>query len=158
MPSSAEPDVASPPHDGVVSGAGGVVFDRDGRVLVIRERRGGWVFPKGHIDPGESPLEAARREVAEEAGVDASCPEPEASWTTEYVNDRGTARAITWFRLVTDETEPTMREDGFPDGAFLAPAEALQQLAYREDRELLERVLASGRLSHGAAVSDGGQR
>lgn len=31
-----------------------------------------WVLPKGHIDPGETPEACARREVAEEAGVDAA--------------------------------------------------------------------------------------
>jgi 8-oxo-dGTP pyrophosphatase MutT (NUDIX family) len=53
--------------------------------LVYRERNGGpefllvrarptphdWVFPKGHIERGESPEACARREVREEAGVDA---------------------------------------------------------------------------------------
>lgn len=28
-----------------------------------------WDFPKGKVEPGETPLEAARREVAEEAGI-----------------------------------------------------------------------------------------
>jgi 8-oxo-dGTP pyrophosphatase MutT (NUDIX family) len=28
-----------------------------------------WTFPKGHIEPGESPLEAAMREADEEAGA-----------------------------------------------------------------------------------------
>ncbi len=54
--------------------AGGVVVKGDGRdlrVLVIRSSDGGrWVFPKGHVEPGESTEEAATREVREEAGVD----------------------------------------------------------------------------------------
>jgi len=40
------------------------------RVALARERDGkGWVIPKGHLEEGESPLDAARREVAEETGL-----------------------------------------------------------------------------------------
>jgi 8-oxo-dGTP pyrophosphatase MutT (NUDIX family) len=48
--------------------AGGVVID-DGRVLVLqRPSRGEVRLPKGHIEQGESPQEAAMREVTEESG------------------------------------------------------------------------------------------
>ncbi len=54
--------------------AGGVVVKGEGRalrVLVIRSSDGArWVFPKGHVEPGESAEQAATREVREEAGVD----------------------------------------------------------------------------------------
>jgi len=41
------------------------------RYLLVeaRGRRGRWVFPKGHVEDGETAADAARREVAEEAGV-----------------------------------------------------------------------------------------
>lgn len=55
--------------------AGGVVTrvrDGDTLVLLVRARPAphDWVLPKGHIEPGEVPETAARREVREEAGVD----------------------------------------------------------------------------------------
>ena len=38
--------------------------------LLVRSRRhGAWGFPKGHLHPGESEEDAARRETAEEAGL-----------------------------------------------------------------------------------------
>jgi bis(5'-nucleosidyl)-tetraphosphatase len=37
--------------------------------LLIQHHAGHWGFPKGHADPGESPLEAAGRELAEETGI-----------------------------------------------------------------------------------------
>ncbi len=126
-----------------VAGAGGVVFNARGEVLLICHRRGSWVFPKGHIDAGETPLVAAVREVEEEAGVTAHAPDPAVSWTTEYQNDRGEARTITWFRLVTDATAPILREAQFPDGEFLPAPQALETLSFAEDRKLLEAVLAS---------------
>ena len=49
--------------------AGGVVVRPEGEVLLLeRPSRGEVRLPKGHIDPGETPLETARREIAEEAG------------------------------------------------------------------------------------------
>src|SRR5690242_17967753 len=59
-----------------------VVIPQDdrGRLLLIRQyryaaRRKMWEVVAGRIDPGEKPLQAARRELAEEAGLGAR------SWT-----------------------------------------------------------------------------
>lgn len=125
----------------IIEGAGGVVFNHRDEVLLIRQVDGSWVFPKGHIDPGETALSAAMREVAEEAGVVTTCPAPDRCWTTEYVNPRGERRRITWYRLVTAATEPIMREAQFPEGRFVSGDSALDLLGFREDRVLLERVL-----------------
>lgn len=124
-----------------IEGAGGVVFNRSGHVLLISHRDGHWVFPKGHLDHGETPLEAALREVEEEAGVTAACADPGLSFETSYVNSKGEHRRITWFVLTTDATEPVLREEAHPDGFFVNPAEAFLLLEFEEDRELLRQAL-----------------
>ena len=51
--------------------AGAVVFrrtDRGVRLLVLRAYKN-WDFPKGLIEPGETELDAAKRETAEETGL-----------------------------------------------------------------------------------------
>lgn len=124
-----------------IEGAGGVVFNTSGKVLVLGHRNGNWVFPKGHLDPGETGLEAALREVEEEAGVAASTLD-EVVNTTRYTNSRGEDRLITWFLMTTSATEPVLREATFPHGAFLPPDEARAKLSFDEDRRLLDAVLA----------------
>lgn len=65
--------------------AGGLVV-RDGEILLIAVAGGRrWQLPKGHLEPGESPEQAAVREVCEETGVRgralASLPEIEYHFT-----------------------------------------------------------------------------
>ncbi len=124
-----------------VEGAGGLVFNEEGNLLLINHVNGSWVFPKGHVDPGEEHLQTAIREVEEEAGISTTCPNPEISFQTNYVNAHGQARSITWFVLHTKATEPVMREELFPEGRFMPVAEALELLSYPEDRRLLNQVL-----------------
>lgn len=128
----------------MVTGAGGVVFDRRGRVLLLQLASGQWVFPKGHVELGETQLQAALREVAEEAGVVARCEYPQRTWTTYYRNPHGVQRLITWYRCVTDAKEANVTEDFFAGGRFCPPAEALELLTHRTDRDLLRRVLNEG--------------
>ena len=128
-------------HAAEVEGAGGVVFRADGRVLLLRHLEGTWVFPKGHIDPGEDALGAAVREVEEEAGVRAHCPDPALTETTRYQNVRGVARVITWFLLLSEAEQPVLREFLFPEGGFFAPEEARLRLSFAEDRQLLAAML-----------------
>jgi 8-oxo-dGTP pyrophosphatase MutT (NUDIX family) len=56
---------ADPVH---VTGSAIVVGPR-GTVLHWHKRLGGWMQPGGHVDPGESPWQAALREAGEETGL-----------------------------------------------------------------------------------------
>lgn len=54
---------------------GAVVYCREGneiKYLLACERSGYWVFPKGHMEAGESEHDTALREVKEETGLDVS--------------------------------------------------------------------------------------
>lgn len=67
--------------------AGGVVFRANGGdplFLLIRDSYNNWGFPKGHLEEGERPEDAALREVREETGID-------------DVALRGTIDTIDWY-------------------------------------------------------------
>ena len=61
-------------REGIVREAGGVVIRHDSGTpyfLVVQSSdRSSWLFPKGHIENGETAADAAVREVREEAGIE----------------------------------------------------------------------------------------
>lgn len=59
-------------------GAIAVLVDGDRVLLAQRSKapdKGLWGFPGGHVEPGETALEAARRELREETGLEARAVE-----------------------------------------------------------------------------------
>ncbi|MBC2876277.1 MULTISPECIES: NUDIX hydrolase [Streptomyces] len=63
--------VSGPDHEGRFrAGAWGLIRRDDGRVLLLLHARAGvWTLPGGRVEPGETPKEAAVREVWEETGL-----------------------------------------------------------------------------------------
>ncbi len=53
--------------------AGGIIFRHGAEgvieILLIQDAKDRWTIPKGHIEPGETAVQTARREIGEEAGL-----------------------------------------------------------------------------------------
>ena len=56
------------------SGGSCVLCERDGKILLVKQHRYAyhedlWEIPAGKLNPGEDPMETARRELEEEGGI-----------------------------------------------------------------------------------------
>jgi len=79
----------------MLKGAAVVIFDEEGRVLILLRPEnmtwapGKWALPGGHIEEGEKPIDAAVREVREETTLEISDP------VEFYTSDNGEVRYFT---------------------------------------------------------------
>jgi 8-oxo-dGTP pyrophosphatase MutT (NUDIX family) len=55
--------------------AAGIVINEKNEILMVKNPRRGWEFPGGQVEVGESLINAVRREIFEETGIDAEVGE-----------------------------------------------------------------------------------
>ena len=50
--------------------AAGIVVNSSGEILLVKNNRRGWEFPGGQVEVGENVIDAVKREIMEEAGIE----------------------------------------------------------------------------------------
>lgn len=118
-----------------------VVAPRDRRILVLHEvREDRWCFPKGHVEPGESLLEAARREVREECGLgDLEFREELGEVNYRFYQPsraRNVFKTSVYFLAIASHTR-TVLESGFDEARWEPAPSATALLRYDTDRRML---------------------
>lgn len=129
-----------------VEAAGCVVWRRSAESLEVlvahRPRYDDWSFPKGKLDPGESFLEAAVREVDEETGcigVIGDELEP-----ARYVDHKGRSKIVRYWLMAADSSFDVgafEANDEVDVIAWMRPADAHKKLSYGDDRTLLDQAV-----------------
>ena len=129
--------------------AGGVVMNADREVIVIvptrRAANGSRVLalPKGHPDGRESPLQAALREVREEAGVQAEVVETLGE--VRYWYQRGgrrIAKVVEFFLLRYVSGDVADHDHEVEQARWVPAAEAAETLTYAGERDMVRRALS----------------
>ena len=80
----------------------GCIVIRHGELLLVRDRKGFWSTPGGHLDFGESPDSCAMRETLEETGISVSNVQFVAI-TNDLVPDNGKHYLTVWMRADADD-------------------------------------------------------
>lgn len=130
----------------VMEAAGGYVRNAQGQLLVFY-RRGSWDMPKGKIDAGETPEQAAVREVQEETGLQQLTPGALLghSYHTYPLKGERILKKTWWYAMRTTDTQvvPQTEED-IEEIQWVDPATWLSSGAkvYENIREVIEWGMA----------------
>jgi 8-oxo-dGTP pyrophosphatase MutT (NUDIX family) len=116
--------------------------------VIVPKRRGAdgqrvLALPKGHIDPGESTLQAARREVREEAGIVGE-PISELGEVRYWYRRDGVAigKSVSFFLFKYLEGDVSDHDDEVEEARWIPLTDAQTALTYPTEREMVERTLA----------------
>lgn len=124
--------------------AAGAVVTREGAtereyLIVHREYRSDWTFPKGKVDPGEHIIAAAIREVREETGfaIELGVPLPTQSYS---VQGRDKFSHYWFATLLSGEF---VANDEVDEIRWVTYKQAAKLLTYPHDRDVLDAAVAA---------------
>lgn len=109
-------------------------------ILLIKDRFSRWTWPKGHIEPGETPECAALREINEETGLNTLRVETKLG-EQQYCFFSGLNRVskTVYVFLVEAKTGETLKiqPSEISDGAWFSEEDALNVIEYEGSRAIL---------------------
>ena len=132
--------------------AGGVAFRNvDSRieiVLIKTAMEGRWQLPKGIIDPGETPEQAALREVGEEAGITCAIVEKIDVidyWFVDRYSDAPvrTHKFVHFFLMQYLSGDVADHDDEVFEARWVESVEAVKKVSFETERILVATAIAS---------------
>jgi ADP-ribose pyrophosphatase YjhB (NUDIX family) len=126
--------------------AGGVVTNSEGKVLVVSQHGTSWSLPKGHIDPGEDALAAAKREIYEESGIrDLELIRELGTYERHKIGvdggeDGSELKVITMFLFRTSENSLKPVDPDNPEARWVEKSKVAPLLTHEKDKQFFERV------------------
>jgi bis(5'-nucleosidyl)-tetraphosphatase len=142
--------------------AGGIVFRRGPEgpeFLLLKYGAGHWDFPKGHLEEGETPLQASQREIHEETGILPDAQDYIVGFKDRvtYHYRRGSTlvkKDVHFFLVEVPREQPVKLSHEHLDHAWLPLPKAQERITFKTARDLLgkaQRFLDASGLLRGEA-------
>lgn len=125
--------------------AGVIIFRKEKdtiKYLLLHYKARHWDFPKGHIEKGEGPAEAAKREIREETGIEDIEFMPGFEETNKYFYRRegkNFFKTVVFFLAETKikEVKISWEHEGFQ---WLPYKDALEQITFKNAKKILQKA------------------
>jgi len=100
-------------------------------------------LPKGHPDPGESMVDAAQREVREEAGIETELVEKLGDVRYWYQREgRRIFKVVSFYLLRYRSGDVADHDHEIEEARWMPLADAVKELTFPGEREMAERALS----------------
>lgn len=122
------------------------IVDGKREFLLIQHKAGHWAFPKGHPDEGETEIETARREFAEETGIQAVEIDEDQPFEEMYTFTKRSGKqvmkcVIYYLGQVASNQKVRLQEAEVSDYAWGGAVKTRKRMTFDEGRALLDEVL-----------------
>lgn len=127
------------PHPRLMETSCGFVLVNFDSVLLLQYPQGHWSYPKGHVEGEEDHYTTARRELAEETGIEEIEIDPGWRDRTEYTfmrKGREIPKQVFWYIASTNELNVTLSHE-HKNYLWLNFEEAESLLTFSQEKQLL---------------------
>lgn len=111
-------------------------------LLVTSLRGGNWIFPKGGVDSGNTPLQQARWEALEEAGIEGEI-RPNPLHQYDYRKSTGELHRVWVFPMLVTRELDKWPEQSYRRRKWYSTTEAYHQVGDDELRNVIQKFMAS---------------
>lgn len=118
---------------------GCIVFN-NGKILLVKHKKGHIGFPKGHPEENETEMETAIREVKEETNIDVEIISNK-GYKETYCPEEGVIKDVIYFlaRKVSGNDKP--QEEEVAQIMWVDVEKAIDEITFEESKQILRDVL-----------------
>jgi ADP-ribose pyrophosphatase YjhB (NUDIX family) len=122
--------------------SGGVIINEYDEVIVVSQKGKSWSLPKGHLEPNETELEAAIREIYEESGVkELEFVKLLGSYERYGMSNELEFKTMTFFlfKALKQELHPIDKDN--PEAIWLHKDKVSEKLTHPKDKKFFLKIL-----------------
>lgn len=133
--------------------SGGIIIKKGGNgihILLVKDSYGRWTWPKGHVEKGETPIEAATREIGEEVGLKELRLIDEIARISYFYRREGKLiyKTVLLFLFeATGSQEIKVQLTELKDARWLDPKDALKKVEYKGAKGILKKAIEKFRIA-----------
>lgn len=119
---------------------GCIVLNEKKEILLVHSVQEHWEMPKGHMEPGETEVETAIREVKEETNIDVFILDENKKYVETYSPYEGTRKKVVYFlaRNKNNMVQPQLEE--ITEIKWLSLEKAIPMISYESSKKIIKQV------------------